>query len=331
MANADPDITPIGEFADQLIRQLLADLRGTLSHPDATPADDAFELIAEAASRGEPRGATLVVLLQASVNAHGRLVQGDGSVDAIAAAGDVGTELAQLVPQAPSKLDALARHATRLVRYAGETEPAAPALPRAIAESIHQLYQGLASGDHQLSSIGLMALKTLVVHVDAMASQLDPSDTGDRPVRVFAPDRFHDYFMKLTELVQKAGPAGNDRAVAALTRDGKLTAVITESDHPLETSAQAIRDLVPGDAATKEHALFRMQGLLRCIDELRADPHHPWADALRDEPKYLSLVTAAATAPMSVPGRFGWAPLAQVARHNLSLLQSPPGGASRRH
>jgi hypothetical protein len=169
----------------------------------------------------------------------------------------------------------------------------------------------------------LIALRTLLVHVDAIASELDPAAADDRPVRVFAPDRFHDYFMRLTELVQKAQPGAEDRPVAALTRDGRLTALITAADHPLEASAQAIRDLVPGDAATKEHALFRMQGLLRCIDELRSNPDHSWASALGNEAEYLALVTAAATAPMAVPGRFGWAQLGQVARHNLNLMQSP--------
>ncbi|MFX9818502.1 hypothetical protein ABTQ10_20300, partial [Acinetobacter baumannii] len=78
---------------------------------------------------------------------------------------DIGKVLEGSVPGAAAHLDRLTRHAVRLVRYAGDTEPAAPALPRAIAESIRQLYEGLASGDHRLSSIGLMALKTQVVHV----------------------------------------------------------------------------------------------------------------------------------------------------------------------
>ncbi len=331
MANPDQDLTPSGEFADQLIHQVFADLGGILSQSDAAPTDNAFGLVADAAIAGEPRGASLVVLLQAAAHAWRRLVHGDEGSDTVPAPNEIGEELRTLVPAAVTRLDALSRHAARLSRYAGETEPAAPALPRALGEAIHQLYEGLTRDDHRLSSIGLIALRTLVVHVDAIASQLDPADTGDRPVRVFSPDRFHDYFLKLTELVQKAPPGKVDRPVAALTRDGRLTAVIAESDHPLEASAQAIRDLVPGDAATKEHALFRMQGLLHALDELRANPGHPWADALKDEVKYLALVTAAATAPMAAPGRFGWAGLAQVARHNLTLLQSSAGGPARAH
>lgn len=331
MNTPDQEITSTTEFAEQLIRQLFADLGGILSRAGGEPAADAFDLVANAAIAGEPRGASLVVLLQATASAYAQLAQDETGEDSIPAPGTIGEELHALLPAAVGKLDLLARHAARLSRYVGETEPAAPALPKALAQAICQLYQGLAGGDHRLGSTGLIALRTLLVHVDAIASQLDPATTEDRPVRVFAPDRFHDYFMKLTELVQNARPGESDRPVAALTRDGRLTAVITEADHPLEASAQAIRDLVPGDAATKEHVLFRMQGLLRLIDEIRADAAHPWADALRDQAKYLGLVTAAATAPMAAPGRFQWPPLAQVARHNLALLQSSAGGAEHAH
>ena len=320
--NTPEDQTPSpGDFAEQLIRQLFADLDGILSDDEGTAVTDAFDLVARSAVRGQARGSSLIVLLQAASVAYAGLVDGNEIAEPPAPR-EVAGLLQALLPEAVPALGNLARHADRLSRYAGETEPAAPALPNAIAGAIRQLYEGLASDDRRLSSIGLIALRTRVIHIDAIANLMDPIASNDRPVRVFPPDRFHDYFLKLTELVQNAPSDQQNRPVAALTRDGRLTAVITAADHPLEASAQAIRNLVPGDAATKEHALLRMQGLLRCIDEIRSTPEHPWTGVLKKDTEYLALVTAGATAPMTVPGRFGWSPLAQIARQNLRLMQS---------
>jgi hypothetical protein len=329
MTNPD-EVTSPGEFAEQLIRQLYADLDEVLLADDAEPTgDDAFTIAAAAAAAGQPRGATLVVLLQAARAAHAQLTGIGSTAPPAPDAPEIGQDFRHLLAQ--STVEPLIPLARRLIRYAGETEPAAPPLPLALAEAIRQLYEGMSREDFNLGSTGLIALRTLLVHIDAIAGQLDPAETEDRPIRVLPPDRFHDYFLKLTERVQQAGPEAGDRPVAALTRDGRLTAVVTTNDHPLEAAAQAVRDSVPGDALTREHALLRMQGLLRLLDHLRGDPDHPFAAALSDELWYLSLVTAAATAPMASPGRFSWAAIGQVARHNRNLLLMRPGGPSAAH
>ena len=317
MPTHDRDFTPFNQFAAQLIPQLFADLAGILSADDGTPVANAYEIVTGAALAGSPRAASLIVLLQAAATAHGRLI-GDSAVDE----GAIGEGLNHLLPAAAARFEILNQSARRLVRYCGEAEPASPSLPFALGDAIERLYRGLANDDAAMSNSGLLGLRTQLVHIDAVASQLDPAVAEDRPIRVFAPHVFHDYFQRLTELVQKAPASDTERAVATLTRDGRLTAVVTASDHPLEAAAEAVRALVPGDPATKEHALLRMQGLLRCVDQLRDSPDHPWADALTDESRYLSLIVAAATAPMAAPGRFAWPPLAQVARYNDRLLRN---------
>jgi len=230
-----------------------------------------------------------------------------------------------LCPDCADQLSAVARHGQRLSRYAAEAEPAASrALPAAIAIAIVQLYQGMLNADSGLGTRGLVSLRTLLAHCDAMATQLDPAEGNDRPIRVFPPDRFHDHFLFLTEKVQQTPAESKDRPVAALTRDGRLTALITSEGHPLEEAAQAVRDRVPGDPTTKEHALLRMQGLLRMLEDARHDPTHPFAAALDDDRQHLALVTAAATCPMIAPGRFGLPQLAQIFRYNRRLLGGAP-------
>jgi hypothetical protein len=322
--------TPPHEFAEQLIRQVLADLDGILSTA-AGAAGDAFALVGNAAAAGAPRGATLYVLVQAALAAHHALLDrfdGGYRVPDEAASSAV---VLRLIPAAASGIPQLVRHAHRLTRYFGEAEPAAAALPLALADAIRRLYEGMLRNDATLGGRGLIALRTMVAHVDAVASLLDPADTADRPVRVFPPDRFHDYFLQLTERVQQPQADGGGRPIAALTRDGRLTALITSADHPLQAAAAALRQQIPGSPTTAEHALLRMQGLLYFLDALRQDRSLPFAEALDDQAAYLSLVTAAATTPMRIPGRFETQQLLQIARYNRKLLQPAQPMDGQRH
>lgn len=324
---ADDRPTSAAEFARQLLTQLFGDLDGVLSSTSgAEAADNAYDTVCAAAASGSPRGATLYVLTQAAQMAHRALLDGDPQFE-LPAPASTAELLAELVPAAANQVPALARYAGRLVRYAAEAEPAGLSLPIALATAIQQLYDGMLSTDAALGTRGLISMRTLVAHCDAMAGLLDPAGGTDRPIRVFAPHRFHDYFLSLTEDVQKAEPESQQRPVAVLTRDGRLTALIAESGHPLEAAAEAVRQRVPGDPTTKEHALLRMQGLLRLLDSARHDAAHPCAKALHDDVAYLGLVTAAATTPMAEPGRFGLPQIAQISRYNQSLLTAGVNGA----
>lgn len=323
-SDADAPALSPGDFAAQLLPQLYADLNGVLGI-DTAAAADAWAVVRAAAAAGRPRGASLWVLTGSAIAAHQSLL-GDGHVP-VQQPGEhiIGATLAELIPEVADCGPALARYARRLTRYFAEAEPAGAALPEALSQAITRLYQGLLDDDERRSHQALIALRTMTLHIDAVASLLDPADTGDQPIRVFAPDRFHDHFLFLTERVQQNGTDDSDRPVAALSHDGRITALITQAEHPLEAAAEALRERIPGDPTSKEHGLFRMQGLLRYIEALRGDNSLPLADALHDELAFLSLVTAAATTPMQAPGRFGVQQLAQVARYNVGLLS---GGAA---
>lgn len=317
---ADSAPTTPTDFSRQLLSQLYSDLDRVLSEDASTlPAGEAYTLIATSAAAGAPRGASFHVLLQAALAVHRALIHGDPELE-LPTPEALAEVLVALVPGAEPHLNSLSRHAARLVRYTAEAEPGGRTLPVALALAIHQLYEGLLRGDRAVGTRGLVSLRTLLAHCDAVSSQLDPA-TDDRPIRVFPPDRFHDYFMQLTEEVQKAGGDASDRPVAALTQDGRLTALIAEADHPLQAAAATIRERVPGDPTTKEHALLRMQGLLRVLDDARREPGHPLAMALEDKGWYLAVITAAATTPMLTPGRFGLPQLCQISRYNHNLLQ----------
>lgn len=318
MAADSAPTTPV-DFARQLLTQLYGDLDRVLSVDGGTaPIADAYGLVGAAVAQGSQRGASFHVLLQAAMAVHRALVHGDPDLE-LPDPQTLAAALTELVPDAAPHVAALSRHATRLIRYTAEAEPNGRALPVALALAIHQLYDGLLRGDRTVGTRGLVSLRTLLAHCDAVAAQLDPA-AEDRPVRVLPPDRFHDYFMQLTEQVQQAGD-GRDRPVAALTKDGRLTAVIAEEDHPLQAAAAVIRERIPGDPTSKEHALLRMQGLLRVLDDARADAAHPLVAALHDQGWYLAVVTAAATTPMQTPGRFGLPALCQISRYNHNLLQ----------
>jgi len=330
----DSDILQARDFAGQLIRQVLMDLDGVLLDGEA-PAPRALPLLAAAAAAGSTRGGALILLARAAWSAHGPLASGqDDDPGAFAAVQDheVGEALAQLGAESASRLPALLQAASALEHYVAATEPGASPPQQTMALAIHRLYQGLRDDDEGLGGRGLVELRALVVHLDATACMLDHGDITAAPLRVIRPDRFHDYFLRFTSLAQTQGAAGEERAVAALSRDGRIEAlIIADAPHPIVAAAQQVHQAVAGDATTKDHALARIRALLVFLAALRRQPRTTIGDAVADPTVHLSLVIAAATAPLRLGGEFSFAALAQVARYNLSLLRGVPGAAQRAH
>lgn len=331
--DADPDMhaTPDtgeappspAEFAEQLGRQLLADLDGILADGDV--GGDAQALLGRAVAEGAARGAALWVLLRAALAAYAALL--DETVDP-----------ASVEPDDAAVLDALAHWQAAARQHAAYWSVAGPALARrqslaearpeavhpATARAIHRLYDGLRQGDERASHVGLVELRAMAVHLDACA-QL--GDGAEALVPVLRPDRFHDDFLRYATAAQ-AGSADVEQPVAALGQDGRLTAVIVGTLHPVEHARRAMRD---GAADDVEPTLQRIEGLLDLLAGLRAE-NHPWARAaVDDEATFIGLVTAAATTPMRRDEGFARAPLLQVARFNQQLMRSAMSGAGQAH
>jgi len=328
------DVSQAQDFAEQLIRQVLADLDGVLLDGEI-PAPQAFALLTAAAAAGRTRGGALTLLARAALSAHGALASaGDGDPGEFAAVHDaeVGDVLRQLGAATAPGLPALLRAASAVEHYVAAAEPGAPPPQQTLALAIHRLYQGLRDDDEGMGGRGLVELRALVVHLDATACMLDQGDITAAPLRVIRPDRFHDYFLRFTSLAQTQGAAGEERAVAALSRDGRIEALITEdAPHPVVAAAQQVHQAVAGDSTTKDHALARIRALLVFLAALRRQPRVAIGDAAADPTVHLSLVIAAATAPLRLGGEFGFAALAQVARYNLSLLHGTQNAEPRWH
>ena len=101
----------------------------------------------------------------------------------------------------------------------------------------------------------------------------------------------------------------------------RITAVITEDTHPLEAAAAAVRATIHGDDTTRDHALARIRALLDMLDGLRRAPNPLLGDAIQDDTVHLSLVLAAATAPLAASSGFRFPAIAQIARYNQHLLR----------
>lgn len=313
------------EFAGQLIRQLLGDLDGILFDGEAA-ADDAFELVAREAGAGAPRGATLVLLARAALSAHRVLVFESGGPE-VPEDADTGDTLAALVPECRAQLPALLAQAGRLSRVLALAEQGGEPVTAALARTVVRFYEGLAAGNETLAGRALIELRSMTVHIDATAVALDSA--AFEPRRVLRPDRFHDWFMQYASLAQSPESRGSEQAVATLTRDGKITAVVTEDTHPLESAARAVRELIPGDDKTRDDAMARIRALLDFIDALRGRAQPQIGNAFDDQTVYLSLVVAAATAPLDSAGGFRFPSIAQIARYNQVLLRSPGAQPAR--
>ena len=318
------------DFAAQIIRQLYADLDGVLFDDEESAADDAFALVTDAARSARVRGAVPLVLTRAALAAH-REMMGTDRLDDTAADEAANRALTELLPAAGAQLPALQAHAARLTQYLGIAEQSNEPIHLPLARAMHRFCAALGEEDAATGSRALFELRSLVVHLDACANAIDLAGAAPEPLRVIRPDRFHDYFMHYTALAQKPENAAAEAPVATLTTDGRISAVITADTHPLEAAARAVRDMISGDETTRDHVLARIRALLDFMDKLRREPRPLIGDALNDTTVHLSLVIAAATAPLHASAGFSEAAISQVARYNQTLLRASAAPAAKAH
>ena len=321
------------DFTEQLIRQVLTDLDGILLEGE-TVVDEALPLLAAAAAAGRTRGGALALLVRAGLSAHRALVFGHDDNSEFEAADDdaVGEVLRQLDGATQAQLPALLKAASALEHYVAAAEPGLPAPRQTLALAIYRLYEGLRNDDEALGGRGLVELRSLAVHLDATAAMLDHGSVSAEPLRVIRPDRFHDYFLRFTSLAQTRDSASEERAVAALSRDGRIEALITaDATHPIIAAALQVHEAITGDAKTKDHVLARIRALLVFLAALRRQPREQIGDAVADPNVHLSLVIAAATAPLRLGAEFEFGALAQIARYNQMLLRGARSAAARAH
>ena len=325
------DIPHPQDFAEQLIRQVLADLDGILLEHQA-PAADAFALLAAEAAAARPRGGALILLSRAALMAHRALVFGwSGEFERVQDT-DAGAVLQQLGAAGAAQLPALLSAGEAIAHYVAAAEPAATTPHHTLALAIYRLYEGLRNDDEALGGRGLVELRALVVHLDATAQMLGQGNVAAEPLRAIRPDRFHDYFQRFTSLAQSQDAAGEEQAVATLSRDGRIEALITANAiHPVVRAAKEVHDAVSGDETTKNHVLARIRALLVFLAALRKQPRAIPGDAAADQTVLLSLIIAAATAPLRVGAEFDLGALSQVARYNQHLLRGAHNSAQRAH
>lgn len=327
-ASADSARAPTAtEFAVQLIRQLHGDLDGILFDRGAAE-DEALPAVAQAAANALPRGGALMLLIRAAIEAHREMLP---ELAALSEREDDEIEaLRELVPAAVAQHAALLGHATQLEHYLGLAESRPEPVTRRLARVITRFYTALGEDDETGGHRSLLELRSMHVHLDAAALALETATSAPEPLRVLRPDRFHDHFMRYASLAQNPEGAAREQPLATLTRDGKLSAVITADQHPLEAAAQAVREQIDGDEILRNHTLARIRALLEFIDGLRRQPMPVLGDPASDATVHLSLVLAAATAPLHASQNFTPDALAQIARYNQTLLrQDLPRGNAR--
>jgi hypothetical protein len=319
------------DFAEQLIRQVLADLNGILLEQEE-PTADAFQLLGAEAIAGRTRGGALALLARAALAAHRALLFGhNGEFEAVHDA-DVGDVLQQLCGVAAARLPALHKAGEAIAHYVAAAEPGGATPQQTLALAIHRLYEGLRNDDEALGGRGLVELRALVTHLDATAQMLGAGDISAEPLRVIRPDRFHDYFQRFTSLAQSHSAAGEEQAVATLSRDGRIEALITTGKvHPVVVAAKQVHDTVSGDDTTKNHVLARIRALLVFLAALRRQPRPQVGDPVADPTVQLSLIVAAATTPLRVGAEFDFSALTQIARYNQTLLRGAQNVARRAH
>jgi|GEM_PF-1876295 len=319
------------EFSAQLIRQLYDDLDCILFDDHGNAVDESFDLVAHAAESGHARGAVPLILARAALSAHRAMIYGEPAPDEAQADLEAAEALSALIPAARPQLPALRSHAARLTHYVGIAEQSNEAIHVPLSRAIHRFYAALSDEDSASGGRALFELRSMVVHLDACANALDDGSAAPEPLRVIRPDRFHDYFMHYAALAQTPAQDGGEAAVATLTQDGRISAVITQDVHPLESAGRAVREMISGDETTRDHALARIRGLLDFLEKLRRQPQALIGDALNDPTVHLSLVIAAATTPLHASGGFRYTPLAQMARYNQTLLRGAASNSSSKH
>jgi len=309
------------DFAEQLIRQLYEDLDGYLFE-GADAVDEAWPLVIDAVAAGRIRGAVPLVFARAALAAHHRLVHDEPPPDAMLALDAAGAAVASFLPEARMQLAALKNHAERLTRQMAIAEQSPDAIHVPLSQAIQRFYVALGEENALAGHRALIEMRSILLHLDACATMLDQAESAPEPIRVIRPDRFHDYFMHYASLARTPDSARGEKPVATLSEGGRITAVITEDTHPLEAAAAAVRAVIQGDDTTRDHALARIRALLDVLDGLRRSPNPLLGDAISDDTVHLSLVLAAATAPLQASSGFRFPAIAQIARHNQHLLRS---------
>jgi len=318
------------EFAERLIGQLLIDLDGML-FVGREVYIDANGILRFSAEAGAMRGAIWLLLVQAALDAHRQMLDPDDE-SGPASSSEVEAALLKILPRTRAQLPALRAHAARLRHYVAIAENAREPFEAAITHAIIQLCQGYSIDDHVTSTRGLIEMRLLTLYLDATAHLIDTQGTASAPVRVIRPDRFHDYFLRFSELAQKPDRPAGERAVAALSREGRISAVITRDEHPLEVAERELRKHIGSDVAIQDASLLRIKALLGFIEFLRHDSaaNTRLKNPLDNPLAHDSLVVGAATAPLLTGGEFSFASIAQLAGFNMRMLREQPD-KSRKH
>ncbi len=308
------------DFSEQLIRQLYEDLDGFL-FDGSDAVDNAWPLVIDAVQAARIRGAVLLVFARATLAAHHRLVYDEAPPDEALALDAAAEAIASFLPEARPQLPALKNHAERLTRQMAIAEQSPDAIHVPLSQAIQRFYVALGEENASAGSRALIEMRSIILHLDACAVMLDQTESAPEPIRVIRPDRFHDYFMHYASLARTPENARGEKPVATLTEGGRITAVITEDTHPLEAAAATVRATIHGDDTTRDHALARIRALLDVLDGLRRSPNPLLGDAIQDDTVHLSLVLAAATAPLAASSGFRFPAIAQIARYNQHLLR----------
>jgi len=316
-----PDAPSVEEFTVQLIDSLMSDLDGVLADGQLA-APQARALLFSAAATGDARAATLPALLRAAVAAHTALLDDD---DATLPAPDVervSTLCATLLPGDTTTQRQLLDAEARLQAHYAAAEPQRPAPWQSLAQAIHRLYDGMRVGDERLAGNGLLELRALLVTLDASACALR-AEPELPPYRAIRPDRFHDLYLRYVDTARTGGDA--QQAVATVRQDGRIAAIVTETAHPVAVAELALRDAFGDDHPAADAALARVRALIRFLDTRRRLATPASED---DAAETLSLIVAAATAPLHGDGSYSAFELLQIARYNRQLLSTAPPGAA---
>lgn len=315
MPPSDEEVHP-HDFAAELARQIYADLDGVL-HDGQNPARDA---LATATAAALPRAAAIWVLLRAALAALRALRFGLEERFAEPHDADVFDALVAMHPALAEAGDAevWAEAGQALAAAITASEGGREPLHSALSRAIYRLYDGLRTDDDRLGGRGLMELRTMLLHVDAAAQLPGPPTL----TTVLRPDRFRDDFLRYVAAVN-AGGADLQEPVATLQSDGRITAIVTRDVHPVEHARQALGE----DQLTER---LRIEALLDFLQQTRSErPDDTLLGAASDdETAFTALVTAAATTPLAEGQGFAYAPLAQVMRYNLRLLQAAAATAT---
>lgn len=306
-------------FFVELSLQILHDLDGVLSMDEGVQAcTDAARLVRSALSAGGVRGASLIVLADAALAAYPALIGAPAAGrwphrpdEAVASA------LIALEPGAAAQLQGLRAQADWLRRKLGADALQPTTTHEFLAGAIHRLYAGLGASDPAETHRSLVELHAMLVHLDACAVSAQRG-ASLRDCRSIRPDRFHDLYIAYVDAVQRGDQT--QTPVATLRQDGRIAALITTSSHPIASAEAEVREHFGDDVVSADGACLRLRALVRFVETLHRAPQ-PGMPSPEDTAGLLSLVTAAATAPLRQDGRFGLAEIAQIARYNLTLLR----------